>query len=80
MDFGDYLERAIKYLGLTYRQVADAAGVTPATISAWAHSKRMPTLKGYNNILIVLMRCGCPSCLIDGMELSFLESGKGFGL
>lgn len=80
LEYGDYLEKAIKYLGLSYGQVADAAGVTPATISAWAHNKRLPTLKGYNDITVVLIRCGCPPCLIDGMERTYLESGRGFGL
>ena len=43
MIFGELLNKYICLLGCTARQLADASGITPATISRYCNSKRIPS-------------------------------------
>lgn len=54
--FGSNLESMMAEYGWTQRELAEATGLTQATISNYIHKRRMPTIKAIINLSYVL---GC---------------------
>lgn len=54
--FGSNLESMMNEYGWTQRELAEATGLTQATISNYIHKRRMPTIKAIINLSYVL---GC---------------------
>lgn len=48
--FGDNLVDLLKYANMTQRELADAARLSEATISAYIHKKKLPGVKALINI------------------------------
>lgn len=40
--------------GLSIRDLANQAGVTPAAVSRWESGKRVPTVENYNKLITAL--------------------------
>lgn len=40
--------------GLSIKDLADQAGVTPAAVSRWESGKRVPTVENYNKLITAL--------------------------
>lgn len=62
--FGDRLREAIGWSGMTQRQLADACGVTEATVSRYVNGRRLPDVPMLRRMRDVL---GCSYDMLIGV-------------